>query len=297
MSDRSPLRRVLFSRETLLGLLGVLVLMTACVLLGLWQFGRFEAKSERADVIAANYDAAPVPLAEVMPEPGAPLPPSTEWTPVTLTGSYCSQDDCVRYVRNRHLGTQVGFWQVVPFRTEAGPTVMVVRGWVPTAQTRSVPADPPPVPSGERTVTVRLRPAEVVLDREIPEGQAHSVHPRQLAGLMGLEDEELLARAFGELAAEDPPGERPAALPAPDSSLGPHLSYAVQWWIFALFFPGALIYYTRRRLQEAAEEQDSSPETAAGRTGTYPRPRRTARVRARGRDEEEEDALIDQRRP
>src|SRR5699024_3730376 len=61
---------------------------------------------------------------------------------------------------------------------------------------------------------------------------------------MGLEDPDLVTGAYGELVSEEPSAERPAALPSPDTSLGPHLSYAFQWWVFALFFPGALIYRT-----------------------------------------------------
>src|SRR5699024_5780704 len=162
---------------------------------------------------------------------------------------------------NRQLSGRVGFWQLAPFRTEDGTTILVVRGWVPSGGEDSQPADPAPVPEGDRTVTVRLRPAEPVLDREPPPGQTHSVNPGQSAGLMGLEDPDLVTGAYGELVSEEPSAERPAALPSPDTSLGPHLSYAFQWWVFALFFPGALIYRTRRQFQDlAAEEHEAAAE-------------------------------------
>lgn len=319
MRSSSARRQILLSRETLLGLVTVLLLATVCVLLGLWQFGRYEDRAEHAAVVRANYDAAPVPLDEVLPESGAPLAPEDEWAPVTLHGSYCSTDDCVLYVRNRQLSRQVGFWQLVPFRTVDGTTMLVVRGWVPSAGDASQPADPAPVPEGEMSVTVRMRPAEQVLDREPPPGQTHSVNPPQSAGLMGLETDQLVIHAYGELAAEEPAAERPEALPSPDTSLGSHLSYAFQWWIFALFFPAALIYRTRRQFQDlvAEEQQDraeqngsdhphapdhpdeqaeDAPATPARRTADL-RPRRTVRSRRRGHDEEEEDALIDRQLP
>lgn len=67
-----------------------------------------------------------------------------EWTPVTLHGSYCTSDDCVLYVRNRQLEGQVGFWQLAPFTTEDGTTMLVVRGWVPSVSgaSRSRPTRP-----------------------------------------------------------------------------------------------------------------------------------------------------------
>src|SRR5699024_567376 len=75
---------------------------------------------------------------------------------------------------------------------------------------------------------------------------------------------EVVTGAFGELAAEEPAVDRPAALPSPDTSLGPHLSYAFQWWVFALFFPGALVYRTRRQLQDLAAEEREARADAAG---------------------------------
>ncbi|APX31928.1 hypothetical protein BH708_03405 [Brachybacterium sp. P6-10-X1] len=297
MTRRSARSRVLLSRETLLGLLLVLLASAICVALGFWQFGRFEGKRDAAAVIEANYAAAPVPMTEVLRTPDAPLSPTDDWTPVELSGSYCTDPDCVLYVRNRQLGGHVGFWQLVPFRTDDGSTLLVNRGWVNSQGQRSAPADPPAVPEGDVTLTVRLRPAEPVLDREIPEGQVHSVNPPQIEGLLPAMDGEMIRQAYGDLVTEEPSSPRPAALPAPSTSLGPHLSYSVQWWIFALFFPGALIYRTRRAIQDLeaeAEDADAAddPGTRPRRTADH-RPQRQAHSRRRGPDEEEEDALID----
>lgn len=330
MTDRSARRRILFSRDTLLGLVIVLLLAAVCVSLGMWQYGRYEDKRDRAAVIESNYDFSPVPLDEAMPDPAAALPEEQVWTPVQMQGTYCTDPGCVLYVRNRLIGGEVGFWQLVPFRAEDGTTLMVVRGWVPEDSDSSTPADPPPVPEGELTVTARLRTAEPVLDRPQIEGQAHSVNPTQISAQLGLEAESVVVGAYGELAAEDPEAERPQSLPSPDTGLGPHLSYAFQWWIFALFFPGALIFRLRRQFQdlaadEAAAEGASPGEGDDGREGaddptdphattapparsaapsrpgardtTDQRPRRAVRTRRRGQDEEEEDALIDQQQP
>ncbi|NMA77819.1 MAG: SURF1 family protein [Actinomycetales bacterium] len=308
MRGRSARREILFSRETLLGLVAVLVLAGVCVLLGLWQYGRYEDRRDEAAVVETNYEADPVALDAVLPDRQEPLPAEHTWAPVTLEGSYCSDPDCVLYVRNRQLSGEVGFWQLVPFRAEDGTTLQVVRGWVPQATGGSAPDESAAIPDGDLTITVRMRHAEPVLDREPPPGQTHSVNPRQSAGLVGLDDSELVAQAYGELAAEDPAGPRPAALPSPDTSLGPHLSYAFQWWIFALFFPGALIYRTRRLFQDVAEDErrqqdperaetaDTAPAPRPGPTIDH-RPRRAVRARRRGHDEEEEDALIDQQTP
>ena len=290
MSARSARLSVLLSRDTLVGAVVVALAMAICVGLGLWQYGRFEDRRDIAQTVESNYQADPVTLESVLPAPDSPLTGSEDWTPVQLEGSYCTDPDCILYVRNRTLGATVGFWQLAPFQTDDGATLLVVRGWVDSDAQESEPADPPAVPEGELTITARLRPAEgVISGRENPEGQVHSVSPEQIAPQLPELSGPLTTGAYGELAAEDPAGPRPQDLPAPDTSLGPHLSYAFQWWIFALFFPGALIFRTHKVMQEEIEDQD---EGGTGPKGT-PRPRPRARARRRSRDEEDEDALID----
>lgn len=292
MTSASARRRVLLSRDTLVGALVVLLAVAVCVGLGLWQYSRFEARRDQARVVESNYSAAPVPLDQVIAGPAAPLSPADDWTPVQLQGRYCTDAACELYVRNRTLGAQVGFWQLVPFESEDGTILMVVRGWVTAHSQDSVPADPPPVPEGEQTITVRMRPAEDPLERRgNPEGQVHSVAPEQIRAQLSADslpglDDSLVTGAYGSLVAEDPSVPRPTALPAPDTSLGPHLSYAFQWWIFALFFPAALIYRTHRLIQEETEDD-----------GNTPRAPREPRTRRRSRDEEEEDALLDPAAP
>ena len=48
MTGRSARRRILLSRDTLLGLVAVLVLAAVCVVLGMWQFGRYEDRRDAA---------------------------------------------------------------------------------------------------------------------------------------------------------------------------------------------------------------------------------------------------------
>ena len=332
MSGRSPRAQILLSRDTLLALLLVLLCAAICVGLGRWQYGRFETKRDAAAVIEQNYEAAPVPLADALPDPTTPLPDGARWRVVEMHGSYCTDPGCVLYVRNRPLNGDVGFWQLVPFTADDGTTLFVVRGYVPTQETASAPLDPPAVPSGELTLTVRLRPAEGSIDRANPPGQVQTVTPTAIAAELpdGSTGTSLVTGAYGELAAEDPAGARPQALERPDTSLGPHLSYAFQWWIFALFFPGALVYRTRKQLQDAAADEkasredrspagdgpgsapatsstdaaDPAPATGPTRSSREHRPvtaehdhHRSRRARRRSHDEEEEDALIDHQEP
>lgn len=307
MPRASRRRGLLLTRPWLLAALGVLAAMAACILLGLWQFHRYEERSARADRIEANYAAPPVPLTQVLPDPTSGLPTSAQWRTVEVTGEYVTDPEHVLYVRNRTFHGEVGFAQLVPLRTPGG-TIMVARGWLPTAATKSTPLSPPDPPDGERTVVLRLRPTEPVLpDRRNPPGQIQSIAAEEFAPLEA-DLGPLFTGAYGELASEDPdPGQGLTAFERPDTSLGPHLSYAVQWWAFALFFPAAWVVRARRAL---SEQPDADPVRAATAppAGTATGSRTTARAgadrprptgaparRRRSRDEEEEDALVENR--
>ncbi|MFC0674304.1 SURF1 family cytochrome oxidase biogenesis protein [Brachybacterium hainanense] len=321
------------ARDLVTAVLAVTLAAALCIGLGLWQWHRFENRREIAATVRANIDADPVALDQVLDGPDRSLPPSRDWTPVELTGSYCTDPGCVLYVRNRPLGGSVGFWQLVPFETDAG-TLLIVRGWIDSDEVDSAPVSEPEVPAGEITVTAHLRPAEEVLeDRSNPPGQVQSVAPVQFAAELPVAGP-VYTGVYGDLIAESPADvARPQPLEEPDTSLGPHLSYAFQWWIFALFFPAALIIRARRtrRDERAAQaEADASRGPAptedgggAGRPGAGPgdppspgsaalgsadrSPRRSRRGsegrspeasrnrRARSLDEEEEDALLDDR--
>ncbi|GAB2543533.1 SURF1 family cytochrome oxidase biogenesis protein [Brachybacterium huguangmaarense] len=299
------------TRGWLLAAVGVIAAMLVCILLGLWQFHRYEAKSARADLIARNYDAEPAPLDALLPDPTTPLSSADEWRTATLRGEYCTDASCVLYVRNRPLNSQVGFLQLVPFRTDDG-TVIVSRGWVPTQEQDAAPLDPPAPPTGEQTVVVRLRPVEQQLaHRSNPAGQVQTIDPVEVGTIVpGLD--RLHTGAYGQMVSESP-GAAQVPLPPerPDSSLGPHLSYAVQWWAFAAFFPIAWVVRARRAVLDERADADDCAAGAPGTLGTVepkaPRDRAAAGSRARPaparapsrrrtRDEEEEDALLDRRR-
>lgn len=309
----SPLHRIA-NRDWLLALLGALAAAALCIYLGIWQMHRYEAKSDRADVVAANYDAAPVPLDAVLPAHDSTVTADRDYTVVEESGSYCTDPDCVLYVRNRSFNGSVGYWQLVPFRTGSG-TVLVVRGWVPERDKGSVPEDPPPVPDGTVSVRMHMRPTEDELtSRSDPPGQLQSVNAAKVLDQVP-ELKDLYTHGYGILAAESPAtSPMPRLLQKPDVSLGPHLAYTFQWWVFAAFFPIAWVVRARAAVRDAAQEtederaevddapaagEDASPSPAAA-SRTHIQDRYSGgrtRRRARTRDEEEEDDLIDREHP
>lgn len=220
--------RVLLRRDWLLALLASVVFAVAAWFLGQWQWHRYEARHERAQLVQAHYDAPPVPVTEVVGD--APLDPSREWTSVMATGRY----DTARtiFVRNRPLEGTYGYEVLVPLRTADG-VVLVDRGWVPNSdEGAAVLPDVPEPPPGEVTVTGWLRRAESEPSEPLPRPQlgtidldaaAHLAGGPVLGGYVVLDEE----RAGG---VPTPPERRPARLDEPTTGTGPHLFYAFQWW-------------------------------------------------------------------
>lgn len=212
-------------------------------LLGQWQWGRYEDRSARADRIEANYDAPPVAIDGVLDS--APVPLQREWTRVTATGTY---DDEHRYlVRNRpHDGTY-GYEVVVPLRLDDGTAVLVDRGWVPNSdEGATVAPQVAPSPGGEVTVTGWVRPSEPADSRDLPQGQTYNIDVPTLA-----ERSELDLRGGYLILQEDGGSERPAPLERPDTGIGPHMAYAIQWWL-AIPAAYALIFFALRREHQGA---------------------------------------------
>jgi cytochrome oxidase assembly protein ShyY1 len=238
----------------------VLVAATGMAFLGQWQLER----ARQRGAAAAARDQAPVrPVEEVLTArrtfpgkaAGARVEARGEWDPGRQV-----------LVAGRELAGRTGFWVVTPLRLADSSAVAVVRGWVAT------PSDPAAAaPSGTVTVTGRLEPAEPPARRApgegsgLPEGQ-----------LDRLAATELIARwpyplLTGYLVAESQrppaaaPAPRPVPQPAPRTGLAwQNLSYAVQWWAFALF---GLFFWWRLVRDDHAGTLRQDPAGAAPEPG------------------------------
>ncbi|MFB7885516.1 SURF1 family protein [Microbacterium sp. NPDC056057] len=268
------------------------VFAIACAFLSNWQFTRNQERSGQLALVAENYDAVPVPLAELLPADGD-FSPGDEWHPVTLTGTYLTDEQLL--VRNRPHGGTSAFEVLVPFRLDDGRVLLVDRGWVPPGQDQPVPDAIPAPPSGEATVIVRLRPGEALPSsgRSAPEGQVPTINLGLVADTISPSAGEALEQsAYGVMVSEDPaPATAPTALEPPSDDPGPHLSYAIQWILFAVMgfvFIGYVIRTERRHRREDAEDAQSAEGGTDASAPAPPAPRRR-----RDRDAEDEDALLD----
>lgn len=273
--------RFLFSRRWLGGLALAVVVAIGCVVLGTWQWDRREQRLERNALVTGNYDRPPASLDDVLPEAASPLPAGTEYTPVTLEGRYL--EDSGLLLRNRPLDGLPGYHSLVPFQTGDGDVVLVDRGWIPVGSTGAAPDDVPAPPAGDVEVTARLRPGEGRSERDAPPGQLQQIDLGAVAELLGDEGAPAMRTgAYGVLAAERPaPTDAPTPLPRPAVDEGPHLSYSLQWFVFAL---GALVGFVVLVRRTAGDRATGSGATIGPAAHTR---------RSRPSAEAEEDALLD----
>ncbi|MGO2683001.1 MAG: SURF1 family cytochrome oxidase biogenesis protein [Microbacterium sp.] len=257
-------------------LLIAIAFAVACVFLSNWQFDRNEGREADIALVEKNYDAAPVPLGDLIGADGA-LDAGDEWHPVTLEGEYLVDEQLL--VRNRPHGGTSAFEVLVPFRDTDGRVFVVDRGWVPPGE-GALPDVVPEAPSGTVEVTVRLRPGEPLptSGRGAPEGQVPTIHLPSIAEMTG---SEVITGAYGQMVAESPAATTSlGSFDSPTDDPGPHLSYAIQWILFAVMGFIFIFYIIRTEVQKHREEIEG-------------RPAKVKRPRRRDHDADVEDDLLD----
>lgn len=260
----------------------LLIFAIACVLLADWQFDRrAEARAEIAR-IDANYGAPAVPLADELPSLTTYDDDVQKWRTVEVTGEYVGEP---YLARNRPGPEGVGVDVIQPIRTDDGALFFVDRGWAPVGSDGTEPDEIPLPASGRVTVEARLRASEPAVPGRSTVGQTvGSIDVSELARLSGASSSSYIG-AYGMLVSETPGGEH-GALPAPpERDEGPHLSYALQWYVFILIAASGVVYAARQEYRNLN----------AGSSEVRRQDRRRAERRARRgpSDADEEDAILD----
>ncbi|MGK0716197.1 SURF1 family cytochrome oxidase biogenesis protein [Leucobacter sp. W1153] len=264
------------------GYLAMLVLFSlACVWFGNWQFDRrAEARAEIAR-IDANYDAPAVPLTDALAGLSDFTEDELKWQTVVATGTYVGEPFLAR---NRPAAEGVGSNLIMPLQLADGSVFFVDRGWVPVSGADEIPANLPAAPTGTVTVEARLRASEPEIFGRSSSGRSvASINLPELSAL--LETERAYTGAYGQVVSETPAGDT-GLLPAkPERDEGPHLSYALQWYIFILIAIVGVAYAARQEYRNLNAGDASVLREDA---------RRAERKRRRGpTDADVEDALLD----
>lgn len=246
----------------------VFVITLAVVLfsLGMWQLSRLDDVRERNERLAARIAREPVPVETLVPAGSDESAADTARDRrVTATGRY--RPDGAVLIRGRSLDDAPGSWVVVPFELADGRVIVVNRGWIDNdGRHTSVPDDYAAVPEGEVEVAGLLHPGHErgTLGATDPEeGVLDSMARIDLERLDQQLDGDVLPvwlqLTDAEEGAPDPSPRRLALPPVNDE--GPHLSYAVQWFIFTTI---AVVGYPVILRKVARERSRRHPDDAPG---------------------------------
>jgi surfeit locus 1 family protein len=246
--------RFLFSPKWLLSHLLVILLVVVMINLGFWQLRRLDEKRDRNALVESRMDQPEVALGRLLdPGDGQPAVDDVRFRKVTATGTYDA--DATIEVRNRSQDGAPGAWLVTPMTVAGGERVGVIRGFVGYRPDGSF--ERAEVPSGRVSVT------GLAMDPGRLGGTAgHDLDP--LVGERDVLPALLMADASDPAEPDGLDGPHPERatlepVPPPELSEGPHLSYAVQWFIFSTIavvgYPIVLRRVIIRRGKEAGDAE------------------------------------------
>lgn len=268
--------RFLLTRQWVILTLVALLVMPTMVRLGYWQLHRHERRVANNHLIAANLSAKPVQV-EKLTRPGDRVPGRQVYRMVTATGRYDTAHEVVARQRTADDGDSIGYHVITPLVMADGTAVLVNRGWIAPGDDLTSFPKIPAAPTGEVTVTGRLRPDETTSETGIrnraglPDRQIMLIN----SGLLTPDVPEKLVGGYLELATTSPKpsGHQPELISEPDhSSIGMHMGYAIQWWLFTAMVPVGWVVLVRRERGErlaarakasAAAEAEAAEENRA----------------------------------
>lgn len=220
------------------------------VLAGIWQLDRHSETAARNEAILERSAVAPVELERLISaEDGFDAGESLRFRKVIATGSYQYDDEV--FIRNRSFEGAPGYWVVTPLVGEGAMAAVVNRGWVPLSHDPDAPNLELREPPGEKVVLATIEPSRTAEGFQIPDAPGSkltSLARVDVSRISEQVDYDLWPVVLN-LSATDSleTGSLPLPLPLPALDGGPHLSYAVQWFIFATIAVGGYPLILRHR--------------------------------------------------
>jgi len=234
----------------------VLAMVVAFIFAGFWQLSRLQEKRDRNDRVTART-AEEVADAADLARPGDYAGAADlEFRRTTATGTYLADQEVL--VRARSRDSAPGSWILTPLLLNDGTAVVVNRGWISNGgQFESVPKRFR-APDGEVTVSGLVRKTETrgrFGPKDPATGTLENLARADVARIDQQIDGDVLP-FYLQLQEQDPAitPQDPRPVPAPELDEGPHLSYALQWFTFALMTVIIYPLILRRRAREIERE-------------------------------------------
>ncbi|MFQ5558618.1 MAG: SURF1 family protein, partial [Acidimicrobiales bacterium] len=215
--------------------ISVVAVVVLMVNLGFWQLRRLdERRADNASIVAASRQD-PVDIEALLVGPELPL----DHTPAVAVGRYLVDGEFL--VANRSYEGQAGYWMVTPLQLTDGRVVAVVRGFVPRLVVAGVDDFSTEAPTGtvtvEGSVFASVGGGRIAVTGEGDPAQLSRLDLDLVPDVAGMRVEPLWLRLDTQQPVQT---DLPVPIPPPDLSDGPHLSYAVQWFLFSV---STIVFY------------------------------------------------------
>ncbi len=232
----------IFSRQWLLSTVLVLAGMVVLVRLGFWQLDRLAQRQARNAYIEQQLALPPLGLS------------GSEALPADLSALNLRQAEAGgEFDFARQVALKAQTWQgapgihlITPLRLPSGEAVLVDRGWLPFDQSA-----PENWAQFEEPAQVRgfIRQSETVAGAVAEQtGPQQEWYRVDIEAIQAQLPYPLLPVFIVQTPVEASASETLPYRAAPvfDLSDGPHMGYAIQWFLFALVLGGGYIYYVKK---------------------------------------------------
>lgn len=228
--------------------LGVIVLGAVFIRLGEWQLHRLDQKRER-NAVAISHEKQPIkPWQEVMAKP---IAENDQWQRVSITGTLDAKNQLE--VRYRNVDKKQGSEWVLPIITKDGKRVLVNRGF--TEKQGGVVSKPSAPPPGEVTLTGYVRRSEHGKDNATKpvHGSVRLINVPAISTHLG----QPMPDGYIQLIESKPDSAQGMLLIGPpELDEGPHLSYAIQWFLFTVIAAGGCLLLIRADLRDRRKRRE-----------------------------------------
>jgi cytochrome oxidase assembly protein ShyY1 len=241
-----------------------------CSLAGVWQIHRYYWKHDSNYDLRRNDHHTPEDVAKLL-SVDKQATRAEQFRRITATGTFEPKHQLL--VRNREVNDSPAMLVLTPLRTKAGPTLLVVRGWLPVRDSANATPKVPPPPTGTVSLTARVYPSEPNgRPGTLPSGQINRLNVPSIARQVG----QPTYGGYAELISFSAESKL-QLLPAPDMSNPTggafelqHLAYVGQWFLFAIIAlgaPFALARIERMRNTDRPVQEIAAPVATTSQSG------------------------------
>jgi cytochrome oxidase assembly protein ShyY1 len=236
----------------MLGLhLFTIVLVVVMINLAFWQLDRHRERASFNESVRARSLDAPRSVDDILRIDSDPK--RLEWYLTQVTGVYLSGEDLL--LVNVSQDGRAGVDPVSALQLNDGRVLLVNRGFIPLSEV--VPAPP----NGEVTLVGRVRAPQDRRRGELTDpasGELREVQRIDLARLAQQLPGPVLPFYVDLLQSNPPDSPTLSRIAEPELTLGPHLSYVVQWFVFSVCALIAWGFIVRRALAAARRATTSA---------------------------------------